>query len=173
MKLPLLSGRPTQTHATQHSRILCTVLWEPRAHTAMHSSYYDRRGPSAPALTVRGCECKPSRCRASRMPRDTCGTLPASFQDPDTCWSLKGLAAVLKRLTLGDLAIVLLQLNAQLQRRPWGHLHHLWTQNHHPRGLCCKQAECGSSDLPSQDLHPGPGALPCGPAGASVRGGSY
>lgn len=49
------------------------------------------------------------------------------------------LAVFLETLTRGHFPIVLLQLNGQREGRPLGCVHHLWTQNHDPCGLCCRE----------------------------------
>lgn len=49
------------------------------------------------------------------------------------------LAVFLEILTCGHFPVVLLQLNGQHEGRPLSCVHHLWTQNCDPRGLCCRE----------------------------------
>ena len=49
------------------------------------------------------------------------------------------LTVFLETLTCGHFTAVLLQLNGQHEGRPLSCVHHLWTQNCDPRGLCCRE----------------------------------
>ena len=67
---------------------------------------------------------------------DTCGI---SSPKPTAARLSEELAVFLETLTCGHFPIVLLQLNGQREGRPLDYVHHLWTQNCDPRGLCCRE----------------------------------
>ena len=69
------------------------------------------------------------------------------------------LAVFLETLTCGHFPIVLLQLNGQCEGRPLDYVHHLWTQNCNPRGLCCREQStrvCGGGGVGTPGLHQHP-----------------
>ena len=69
------------------------------------------------------------------------------------------LAVFLETLTCGHFPIVLLQLNGQCEGRPLDYVHHLWTQNCNPRGLCCREQStrvCVGGGVGTPGLHQHP-----------------